>query len=333
MTRLGLWRGIASSHALLIALALAGCQPNRQAQRSDSESNRADSIAGQKRPIIGFALILDATPGVTYKAYQPLMDHLTAHAPFLFQLRPGQTSDDLMRSVEERMAELAPLDVVSYLEAHRQFGAVPLVKPLNRRGEPLSRTVFFTREGDGLDALEGLAGLKGGTLVLGAHHSALSNLVPRHELLRAGIRPDDLATIEHMSNDEEVVAAVLEGRFDAGAVEDVVVHGREGTRIFHTSETIPSAPLVIRDDLPEWVAQAIRNPLLQLAVSDSTERDVWAEAIRYGFRSAEDSDYEPVREMVEAVGSQCAGSCHESVGLPDMGDMGDMPDIADPTGQ
>ncbi len=212
------------------------------------------------------------------------------------------------------MAELAPLSAVTYLEAHRQFGAVPLVKPLNRVGEALSRAVFFTREDSRLDFIEEL---KGGRLALGSHHSALSNLVPRYELLRAGVQPDELATIEHMSSDEEVVAAVLEGRFDAGAVEDVVARTAEGVRIFHTSEPIPSAPLVIRDDLPVWVAKTIRDALLQLDAADSAKRKTWAREIRYGFRPAKDSDYEPIRKMVKAVGGQCAASCHENVKFSD----------------
>lgn len=309
-----LLRGLSSPLALLLVLALNGCQSSPRDRGKPKDPAGATS---PKRPVIGFGLILETDPGVTYKAYQPLMDHLTAQTPFLFQLRPGKTSDDLLRSVEERMAELAPLSAVSYLEAHRQFGAVPLVKPLNRSGEALSRAVFFTREDSRLDSVEAL---KGGTLVLGSHHSALSNLVPRHELLRAGIQPDDLATIEHMSSDDEVVAAVLEGRFDAGAAEDVVARAAEGVRIFHTSEPIPSAPLVIRDDLPQWVAQAIRDALLKLDVSDSAKREAWAEEIRYGFRPAKDSDYEPVRKMVKAVVGQCADSCHSSVEFPHMAD-------------
>ena len=138
-----------------------GANPVRQIE--ENPKTRPELLP-LSRPVIGFGLILETDPGVTYKAYQPLMDHLTAHAPFLFQLRPGKTSDDLLRSVEERMAELAPLSAVSYLEAHRQFGAVPLVKPLNRSGEALSRAVFFAREDSRLDSVEAL---KGGTLVLG----------------------------------------------------------------------------------------------------------------------------------------------------------------------
>ncbi len=304
-----------SPPALLAVLALTGCQPNqRDPQKPVPASSQPTVEAGPRRPLIGFGVIAESDPGLTYKGYQPLMDHLTAHAPFSFHIRLGRTSEDLLRSVEERMAELAPLETISYLEAHKQFGAVPLVKPLNRSGEPLSRSVFIAREDSDLSSLDQL---KGGSLVLGSHHSTFGNLIPRNELMRAGIDPDDLASIEHVDSADEVVAAVLEGRFDAGAVEDVVAHATEGVRVFHTSEPIPSAPLVIRDDLPQWVAQAIRDALLQLDVSDSAERQAWAEEIRYGFRPAKDSDYEPVRKMVKAVGGQCAGSCHSSVEFSD----------------
>ena len=96
-----LLRGLSSPLALLLVLALNGCQSSPPDRGKPKDPAGATS---PKRPVIGFGLILETDPGVTYKAYQPLMDHLTAHAPFLFQLRPGKTSDDLLRSVEERMA-------------------------------------------------------------------------------------------------------------------------------------------------------------------------------------------------------------------------------------
>ena len=300
--------------AMLVVLSL-GCRElaestgTERPERGRPAGSRDNSAA--ERVVIGFGVIAGNDPGLTYKGYQPLMDRLSSQTPFVVQLRLAGTPDDLLRNVEERMAEIVPLGIVSYLEAHIQFGAVPLVKPLNRDGEPSSRSVFIVRQGS---PLQNLVDLRGHSLALGAFHSTLSNLLPRHELVRAGLSIEDLGSLELLDNDEAVASAVLEGRFDAGAVEDVVAyrHREKGLDVLHVSGPIPTAPLVIRDDLPQRVSRAIQEALLKLDFHDAKDREHWDEEIRYGFAPATDSDYDPVREIVKAI-PKCAATCHGSL--------------------
>ena len=301
-----------------MAILSLGCGGPAEEARTET-ANRGLSSGESRDPstdsrvVLGFGVLAGNDPGMTYKGYQPLMDHLTAHTPFLFQIRLARTSDDLLRYVEERMAEIVPVGSVSYLEAHIQFGAVPLVKPLNREGEPVSRSVFVVRRGS---PLRNLVDLKGRSLALGSFHSTWSNLVPRYELLRAGVSLEDLESLEHFDDDEAVAAAVLEGRFDAGAVEDVVAY-RHGDKLesLHDSDPLPSAPLVIRDDLPTRVSQTVRDALLSLDFHEAEERQHWDENVRYGFAPAADSDYDSIREIVTRLSGSCATGCHSSVEL------------------
>jgi phosphonate transport system substrate-binding protein len=248
---------------------------------------------------------------MTFKGYQPLIDHLTDRTPFLFRLSLGRNSDDLLRYVEERMAEVVSLGAVSYLEAHNQFGAVPLARPLNRDGEPVSYCVFVVREDS---PLRSLSDLEGRSLALGSFHSTLSNLIARHELVGAGVRLEAIGSIEHLENDEAVAYSVSEGRFDVGAVEDLVASRYEdkGLRALHISEAIPSAPVVVREDLPRRVSVAIQDALLKLDFAGAKDREHWDEDIRYGFASASDADYEPIREIMKTSPTGCEGSCHGS---------------------
>jgi phosphonate transport system substrate-binding protein len=252
-----------------------------------------------------------SNPVLATKTYRPLLDHLTANTPYRFGVVFNTESERTVGILEERLVEISDLGVVSYLEAHRQFGAVPLVKPLNRDGEPVSRGVFITHQDS---TLRGLGDLRGHSLVLGAFHSTLSNLVPRHELVRAGVRLAELQALEQLDDEEEVASAVLAGRFDAGALADVVAdrYREEGLRVFHVSQPIPTAPLAIRDDLPPWVAQAIRDAFLKLDIGGAETRQGWDEAIRYGFTLATDADYEPVRQIMKALPTRCEKACHGS---------------------
>jgi phosphonate transport system substrate-binding protein len=248
---------------------------------------------------------------MTTKYRQPLMDYLTANTPYRFRALLRDDSEKTVGMLEQRLADIVDLGVVSYLEAHGQFGAVPLVRPLNRDGEPYSRSVIVTRRGS---TLRRLADLRGRSLALGSFHSTLSNLIPRHELIQAGVEPETLEAIEHFANDEEVITAVLEGHFDAGAVEDVVAyrHEEEGLDILHVSSPVPSAPLVVHPEIPARVVAAIRHALLRLDVQGADERQQWDEQIRYGFAPAADADYEPIRRIIATTSTGCAQACHGS---------------------
>ncbi len=295
----------------LLLVLLCGCEPARPVQ--PSQEGEPEERERDRRPLLGFGVIPGDDPGLAYKGYQPLIDHLTDQTPFLFRLSLGRNTDDLLRYVEERMAEVVPLGAVSYLEAHNQFGAMPLARPLNRDGEPISYSVFVTRE-DG--PLKGLSDLEGRSLALGSFHSTLSNLVARHELIRTGVELDEIGSIEHLDNDEAIATAVLEGRFDAGAVEDLVAYQYqdEGLRAMHVSDPFPSAPLVVRGDLPEPVVDAIRDALLKLDFAGAKERESWDENVRFGFATATDADYEPIREIMKTSPTGCEGSCHGPFG-------------------
>jgi len=260
------------------------------------------------RPVVILGFMQPVGTTVSTTAHQPLMDYLTAHTPYRFRVLFSTESERSVGVLEERLVEVAHLGVVSYLEAHIQFGAVPLVRPLNREGEPVSRSVFVVPRGS---PLRNLVDLKGRSLALGSFHSTWSNLIPRYELLRAGVSLEDLGVLEHLDGDEAVVAAVLEGRFDAGAVEDVVAY-RHGERLerLYASDPLPSAPLVIRDNLPTRVSQTVRDALLSLDFQEAEERQRWDESVRYGFAPAADSDYDSVREILKAVPTRCAGTCH-----------------------
>ena len=307
-SRIGTWSMFIGSLLVL----LCGCEPAQPVQ--PSQEAEPEGRERDKRPLLGFGVIPGDDPGPTYKGYQPLIDHLTDQTPFLFRLSPGRNSDDLLRYVEERMAEVVPLGAVSYLEAHNQFGAVPLVRPLNRDGDPVSYCVFVVREDS---PIKSLSDLEGNSLALGSFHSTLSHLIARHELTRAGVELDEIGSIEHLDNDEAIATAVLQGRFDAGAVADLVAHQYqdEGLRALHVSDPFPSAPLVVRGDLPEPVVDAIRDALLKLDFAGAKERESWDERIRFGFAPASDADYQAVRHIVGRVSESCGRSCHSRIGF------------------
>jgi ABC-type phosphate/phosphonate transport system substrate-binding protein len=131
----------------------------------------------------------------------------------------GKDANEIMGFLEERYVDVALLGPSSYLEAHNQFGAVPLVKPLDETGRPLAKCTFGTTP-------------------------------------------------------------------------------------------IPKGPITVRPDLPSSVTEPIVEALLSLSITNAVKRTDWNEAVRYGFVSTSDEDYEPLRKIMNQHPSGCGGTCH-----------------------
>jgi phosphonate transport system substrate-binding protein len=263
------------------------------------------------RPVISIVFTHPAVTIIQTQYRRRLMDHLTAHTPYMVRALFHTDPERTVGMLEQRLAEFSYLGVVDYLEARDQLGAVPLVRPLNRDGEAVSYSVFVTRQAS---PLRSLGDLRGRSLALGSYHSTLSHLIPRHELIRAGVPLEELGSIEYLENDEAIASAVAEGRFDAGAVEEPVARRYEerGLRALHVSAPVPSAPLVARAELPQKVIQMMRDALLLLDFDGAKDREQWEEDFRYGFAPASAADYEPIREIIKTSGKGCQRSCHSA---------------------
>lgn len=234
----------ASTLTLLVLLsACAACTgddvaPDRGA--AAAQATPACAGAAGARPTIGFGAEPRYNPVVMYRYYQPLLDYLSAHSPYHFELRLADTDRDAVSALEEGRVDVALLGGVTYLMAHARFGARALVVPLDADGQPFYRGVFVVREDS---PLRELADLRGHSLALCSGYSASGGLVARWELSRLGLSLDDLERSAYLRHHELVIRAVLEGSYDAGAVDEAVAQryiGR-GLRVLHVSGTHPGA--------------------------------------------------------------------------------------------
>ncbi|MEW6750501.1 MAG: PhnD/SsuA/transferrin family substrate-binding protein [Candidatus Latescibacterota bacterium] len=305
--------------ALLLAL-LSGCGPGAGedlAQASGAaDASAVLAVAGpraaQSRPVIGFGAEPRYNPVVMYRHYQPLLDYLSAHTQYRFELRPAKTDREAVRALEEGEVDVALLSGVTYLMAHARFGARALVMPLDAGGRPFVHGVFVVREDSPLGAL---ADLRGRSLALCSGYSAAGGLVARTELARIGIVLADLARFAYLRHPDLVIRAVLEGTFDAGAVDEAAAdrYRGKGLRILHVSAPVPSAAVTVRPDLPDSVARAISAALVRLDAGDPDQRALmrtWDLGVRQGFTAATDADYDLLRRQVSQIPGGCAQGCH-----------------------
>jgi len=266
----------------------------------------------EAKPVAYFGVISRYHPVVMYEEYQPMMHYLTSQTPYRFELKLGKTYEDAVNYLQQGEVQIASLGAVTYLEAHALFEAVPILRPLNKKGDPSYRSIIVTRKDSDLKTL---GDLKGRTFAFASVHSTSGNLFGRYVLKQAGVQLEDLHRYTNFKHHDQVAKAVLAQQCAAGSVKDIVAYRYQskGLRFLHISDPIPSVPLVVRPDVPEAFVHAVKTALLRIDLNNPEHQRMlaeWNEEFKYGFVETTDADYEPIRTMLNAIPESCGSSCH-----------------------
>ncbi|WP_025323189.1 phosphate/phosphite/phosphonate ABC transporter substrate-binding protein [Deferrisoma camini] len=264
------------------------------------------------KPVVRFGVIPRYNPLVMFRSYQPIMDYLTESTPYRFELKVARSYDEAVQFLADRDVELASLGDVTFVEAYRSFGAVPLVRPLNADGRPYYRSVIIVRKDS---PIRDLSDLKGKRVAFGSVHSTSGNLIPRFFLFRHGVRIEDLASATNLGKHDIVAKAVLKGEYDAGAVKDVVAerYRRHGLRFLARSDPIPSVPIVAHPATDPAVREAVKRALLAVDPENPVFQErlsQWDPEFRHGFVEARTEDYRPIFGLMDSFEGTCGGRCH-----------------------
>ncbi len=234
--------------------------------------------------------------------YQPLLGHLNSGGELKFDVAFYDTADELYARFQLGAVRLALFGPVLYARAHKETGAVPIVK------DKPNASVIFVRDGS---PIRSIADLPGHRFAFGYEESTTSNLIPRHELWRklgrdaltdspaAFERDQSRVLVSFAGSHTAVVDEVIAGRSDAGAVVDVVFerNAGRGLRKIFTSDPFPGVPLVCNPDEPE----AFRSEVRRLFLSYRAPQNAPNHHFRTGATEAHDSDYDLVRYLCKAV--------------------------------
>ena len=264
------------------------------------------------KPLVLFGIIPRYNPMVMYRNYQPLMDYLSAHTPYRFELKLSRNYPDAVRMLRTGETQVASLGDLTFAEAFRQFGSLPVAKPLNNLGQPFYRSAIIVRSDS---PIQQLTDLKGKSFAFGDIHSTSGNLIPRDFLFRNGVSLFDLQRFENLDSHDAVAKAVLKGKVDAGAVKDVVAqrYSAHGLRILSFSEPIPGVPIVAHPDAPPELVNALRKALLSIDPKDPVQSRAmadWDPEFRNGFVAAQAEDYQAIFTLLDQIADGCGKRCH-----------------------
>jgi phosphonate transport system substrate-binding protein len=138
--------------------------------------------------------------------------------------------------------------------------------------------------------------------------------MPLATLKDAGIGLSHLSRHEFLGRHDEVVKAVLEGNFDAGALMEEAARGysEKGLRILALSVPIPEFNMCCNREVDEEMMNDIRNALISLDVSRPDDATVLQSLGKdcTGFEAATEAEYNVFREKILAIEADATTEHH-----------------------
>jgi len=262
--------------------------------------------AAEAQSVLRVAMAPETTPAEQAARFEPLGQFLETRFKMRVKWVPVASEAFAVRALLNREADLVWLNGLSYVQAVVRAGdrVVPLVQ---REEDQKARSVFISRATSGIRKLQDL---KGRTLSLGPTASTADNLMPRSALLAARLNPQtDLKPLAPAAHAEAVVAAVVAGQADAGAVGQATWERMVAdklvdpvtVKVFHTTPVYTDHTWAVLADLPEGSRKAITGGMLVLEAVKGG-REVLKSQRAHRYTETKDAGYAAVRAAAEQTG-------------------------------
>ena len=244
-------------------------------------------------PVAGATSIKDTFGG--------LASYLESKIGVKINLQTAGDYSGVITAMQHNHVQIAYFGPKSYVEANLRAKAEAVAVEVGEEtGLPGYYGMILTKKGSGLKTLEDI---KGKTWAFTDTHSTSGTLIPAVMFAKKGINPQEyFSKVLYSGGHEASILSVKAGKVDAASTNNLDYNrglGRNWTKddfnVIWESELIPGSPMTVRSDLPESLKLAIMGAF----VSYHDEAGLKKLKLK-GFAPAKDSDYNPVRELIEA---------------------------------
>ena len=209
------------------------------------------------------------TESGTRADFEPVFNAVTRLSGLHFDIKVGQSYGAVVEAMCSKLADVAFMGPVSYVQAH-QRGCAQLLAVSVERGESVYYAGLFAH----LDApISGIADLKGKSVAFGDINSASSFTFQMAMILDAGLDPiRDLGAIRMTGSHANSIAALAQNHVDVAALsfDSYEKAVREGVvdparyKVIARSAPIPNPPIAMNTHLPDAIKQRLRAAFAQV---------------------------------------------------------------------
>jgi phosphate/phosphite/phosphonate ABC transporter binding protein len=264
------------------------------------------------RPVAGRELKFGFTPFLSESdmrvEFDPLMAYLSDCLGQKVVLYVAKDYGDLHTQMESGAVDIGSFSPFAYVDAVRG-GKIRIIAQSLMDGSATYRGVIVARRDSGLKSL---AELRGKRFAFVDPKSASGFVYPRALLIEKGITPEkDFKETVFAGGHEKVIAAVLKGEADAGAVYEgaIAVEKSKGVPTENlvtlaSTDLIPHDAITIGVGLDDALAKKILAALVGLEKSEAGRRVIANSKPKKltGYLVAQDSLYDVVRRTAKTAG-------------------------------
>lgn len=298
--------------AALAAVVLAACEPIPE--RSAPPQRRASAPSAVFSPPAGFTklrwgLVPFLSKETIVANHQKLADYLAKTLSVPVELTPGDSYGDAIDRLERGEFDLVELSPYAYALATTRVKLNCVVQTI-ADGSVTAAGYVFVRDDSPRRTIDDLKGANFGFV---DPVSTSGYLFPWKLLRERGLDPKkDFAKVEFLGSHDAVLAAVHEGRVDAGATYQgafATIRRTRGIdplsfRVIAKTLRTPRDIICVRPEVPAEVADAIGHTLLGLTGRDRAGREILGPLGINGFQPANDANYADVRRVAAELAKE-----------------------------
>jgi phosphate/phosphite/phosphonate ABC transporter binding protein len=239
--------------------------------------------------------------------FEPLMTYLSDSIGQKVVLYIAKDYGDLRAQMEAGSVDIGSFSPFAYVDAARG-GKIRIIAQSIQDGSPTYRGIIVARKDRGLKTV---ADLQGKRFAFVDPKSASGYVYPRAMLIEKGITPESYFKETIFAGDHnKVIAAVLEGRVDAGAtyegalgVAKAMGVPTENLVTLASTEPIPHDAIAVSIGMEETLAKAIQTALVDMDKSEAGRRVIANSRKKLsGHVIANDSLFDVVRRTAKIAG-------------------------------
>src|SRR3990172_4406094 len=105
-----------------------------------------------------FGLCPKYNPRIMYQLYQPFVDYLSENTPYQFEIKLSRSYQETIDRFGKGEVLIASCGPVPYIKAKEKYGVKPILRALNKDGNPFYRGIIIVRKDSPIQKLSDLKG-------------------------------------------------------------------------------------------------------------------------------------------------------------------------------
>ncbi len=251
---------------MLVMFTLQACDssttPKEVSIKKRIKAEKEDEESNQNQVVLKFGFDLRLDPKDDFKIYMPFLKYLSEATGKKFSIVFTADYEETIKNLGTGVTQFAFLGPLNCIRAKEIYGTGCLAMGKNNLGRQEYQAAIVTRSSSSLSSL---ADLRGKSMAFGSRFSTQGHLIARFMLEQAGINLKDLSTYEFTGSHDNSMRAVLNGNFDAGAVQDVLARKMSASgkvKILSMSKPFPTSLVCFNSKVDPLIVELVRKALI-----------------------------------------------------------------------